>query len=427
VAALAQGPAHGGARDPARSATAPSQRDVPPRHPNVAAARRPRRTDNAISATARPAALSPIQFSPEADADVLYLQGAWRLDRVPAIAAAVAALPLRVGRACVLDGSRLSELDTNAGFVLFHRLDEAGLDAKTIGTRHMAERHARLLQLVHEHMRCTPVAAPSALPSMVQQVGKATLRALRDLGAHNAFLGEVALELLTLLLRPRRFRLRETVSQFESATVDAILIVALMTFLIGVVFTYLLGVQAQRYGATIFVVDGVGLAICRELSPMLVAVIVAGRSGAAFTAQIGSMKVQEETDAIQTLGLSTVQVLVIPRLIALALGLPLLVFIGDVAGLAGGLLISTTQLSISATAFINRLHATLDLSAVVIGLAKAPVFAVFIALIACRMGLAVARDARSVGEHTTSTVVQSIVWVIVLDAAFAVTLQWLDI
>ena len=118
--------------------------------------------------------------------------------------------------------------------------------------------------------------------------------------------------------RPRLFRFRETVSQFECATLDAIPIVVLVTFLIGVVFAYLLGVQAQRYGATIFVVDGVGLAICRELAPILVAIIVAGRSGAAFTAQIGSMKVQEETDAISTLGLSPVQVLVIPRLVALS-------------------------------------------------------------------------------------------------------------
>ncbi len=208
---------------------------------------------------------------------------------------------------------------------------------------------------------------------------------------------------------------------------DAIPIVALVTFLIGVVFAYLLGVQAQRYGAGIFVVDGVGLAICRELSPMLVAVVIAGRSGAAFTAQIGSMKVQEEIDAIRTLGLSPVQVLVIPRLVALTLALPLLVFVGDLCGIAGGLWAASWQLDIVPAAFLDRLHAVLPMSAVVVGLAKAPVFAVFIAVIACRMGLLVARDARSVGENTTSTVVQCIVSVIVLDAAFAVALQWMGI
>jgi len=370
---------------------------------------------------------SPIHLSAEADADVLYLQGSWRLDRAAAIAAAVNALPLHPDRPCVLDGSRLQELDTTAGFLLFHHLDEAGFAADTIATRNLDERHARLLHLVHERMRAAPVKAPVVAPNVVQRVGKATLRMARELADHNAFIGELAVEAAAIFKRPRLFRFSETASQFERATIDAIPIVALVTFLIGVVFAYLLGVQAQRYGATIFVVDGVGLAICRELSPILVAVIVAGRSGAAFTAQIGSMKVQEETDAISTLGLSPIQVLVIPRLVALAMGLPLLVFAGDVAGIAGGMLISTAQLGISIPAFVNRLHATLDLSAVVIGLAKAPVFALFIATIACQMGMSVARDARSVGENTTSTVVQSIVWVIVLDAIFAIVLQRLDI
>ena len=202
----------------------------------------------------------------------------------------------------------------------------------------------------------------------------------------------------------------------EAVGVDAIPIVAMLTFLIGVVFAYLLGLQAQRYGATIFVVDGIGLAVCREMSPLLTAVLVAGRSGAAFTAEIGSMKVQEEVDAIRTLGLSPVQVLVVPRLVAIVIALPLLVFVGDLAGLLGGQLIGATQLDISSQAFLNRLHATLTTKAVVVGLVKAPVFAACIAMIACRMGLLVSRDARSVGQNTTSTVVQSICWVIVIDA-----------
>jgi len=247
------------------------------------------------------------------------------------------------------------------------------------------------------------------------------------LRSQTAFVGSVAVELLALVRRPRLFRLKETVSQFETICLDAIPIAALVTFLIGVVFAYLLGLQAQRYGANIFIVDGVGLAICRELSPLLVAVIVAGRSGAAFTAQIGTMKVQEEIDAISTLGLSPIQVLVIPRLAAIAIALPLLVFVGDLAGILGGVLVGELQLDISAVTFFDRLHSVLPMSAPVVGLVKAPVFAAFIALIACRMGLLVSRDARSVGVNTTSTVVQSIVWVILLDAIFAVVFQRLDI
>src|SRR5262249_22690437 len=160
---------------------------------------------------------------------------------------------------------------------------------------------------VHERMRVAPVAAPSVHCNVVQRLGIAATQVSRVLRTHSAFVGEVATEMLALVRQPQLFRFKESVSQFESAVLDAVPIVALVTFLIGVVFAYLLGLQAQRYGATIFVVDGVGLAMARELSPILVAILVAGRSGAAFTAQIGSMRVQEETDAIQTLGLSPIQ------------------------------------------------------------------------------------------------------------------------
>ena len=364
-----------------------------------------------------------IEHAVEGDVDVLYLQGSWRLVHLGRLMAQVAGLAVPAGRKCVLDGSRLQDLDTSAGFMLFSRLCTLGFVGEQLGQRAMDPRHARLLALVRERMAAPKVATPPRRLGVLQHVGKATGQVLRTLNTHSAFIGSVALESFALLRRPGRFRLRETVVQFEAVVLDGIPVVALMTFLIGVVFAYLLGLQAMQFGASIFVVDGVALAMCRELSPMLVAVIVAGRSGAAFTAQIGSMKVQEETDAIRTLGLSPIQVLVMPRLLAIMLGLPMLVFVGDVAGIAGGVLIGVTQLDIAAHSFISRLHATLDLSAFVIGLAKAPVFAAFIAIIGCRMGMTVARDARSVGEHTTSTVVQCIVWVIVLDAIFAVTLQ----
>ncbi|HET9403750.1 MAG TPA: ABC transporter permease, partial [Burkholderiales bacterium] len=334
---------------------------------------------------------------------------------------------LRICNRFVLDGSRLQELDTAAGFILYRHLAGLGCTESMVSLRGFDGRHERLLALVHSRMTCPPAAARSVHAGMVQRIGAAAIHLWRLLKSHNAFVGSIALELLALFRRPKLFRLKETVSQFETICLDAIPIVGLVTFLIGVVIAYLLGLQALRYGANIFVVDGVGLAICRELSPILVAVIVAGRSGAAFTAQIGTMKVQEEIDAISTLGLSPIQVLVIPRLVALMVALPLLVFVGDVMGIVGGMTVSAWQLDISAAAFIDRLHGTLPMSAFNVGMVKAPVFAAFIAIIACRMGLLVARDARSVGINTTSTVVQSIVWVILLDAIFAVVFERLDI
>jgi phospholipid/cholesterol/gamma-HCH transport system permease protein len=366
-----------------------------------------------------------IALSREDDGDVLRLQGAWRLQDLPELEAQIARLDVRAGPRTILDGSGLEEIDTSAGFALFRAIALA--PGSALKLRGMQERHARLLTLVHERMSATATTPRVERAGVLQRIGAATIRIARQLRTHLAFLGVVASEAFVVLRRPGLFRFKETVAQLETVAVDAVPIVALVTFLIGIVFAYLLGVQAQRFGANIFVVDGVGLAICRELSPILVAVIVAGRSGAAFTAQIGSMKVQEETDAISTLGLSPIQVLVIPRLVAIMIGLPLLVFIGDLAGIAGGILVGAWQLEISAPSFVSRLHAVLPVSAFVVGVAKAPVFAAFIATIACRMGLTVSRDARSVGEHTTSTVVQSIVWVIVLDAVFAVALQRLGV
>ena len=372
-------------------------------------------------------ARTAMQLAVENGANVLYLSGRWRLSNIAALTDTLRDLKLGPGTGCVLDGSRLAELDTSAAFLLLHRLSEGGAVESMVATRAMSASHLRLFELVRARMHAVPAEAKATRLGPLGKVGEVALTILHHMGLHNAFIGQVSLEILAIFRRPMLFRLKETVAQFQSVTIDAIPIVALVTFLIGVVFAYLLGVQAQHYGATIFVVDGVGIAICRELSPILVAVIVAGRSGAAFTAQIGAMKVQEETDAISTLGLSPIQVLVIPRLVAIVVGLPLLVFVGDLAGIGGGIVISSLLLDISPATFANRLHAVLPMSAFVVGVAKAPVFAAFIATIACRMGMSVELDARSVGEHTTSTVVQSIVWVIVLDAVFAVVLQRLGI
>jgi phospholipid/cholesterol/gamma-HCH transport system permease protein len=368
-----------------------------------------------------------IEIGTESDATVLHLLGAWRLANLPAVAAQIRELKVAPQGRCILDGRRLEALDTGTAFVLLRSLSAAGLTPQRVSVREVQAHHESLLRLVQERMALPSVAASSQHLGLMQRLGVATVKLARELQAHLRFGGEVTLEGLALARRPALFRWRAAIAQFELVAIDAVPIIVLMSLLIGVVFAHLLGAQARRYGATIFVVDGIGLAICRELAPLLVAVLVAGRSGAAFTAQIGAMKVQEEVDAIRTLGLSPIQVLVVPRLAAIVVGLPLLVFLADVAGIVGGMLISAGLLDIPPRTFIHRLHAVLPVSAVVIGLVKAPVFAIFIALIACRQGLSVTRDARSVGQHTTATVVQAMVWVITIDAAFAVVLQALNI
>ncbi len=364
-----------------------------------------------------------IERSEEDGSDVLYLSGAWRLTHAEAIARRLRALDLRGRTRFVLDGSRLESLDTSAGFVLLKHLGEIGCTRESVSGRGFDPRYERLLLLVYERMLTPPASGHTVHMGLLQRVGSAVVEVARLLRSHVDFVGVVASELARLARNPRLFRSRETVSQFEAVCIDAVPIVALVNFLIGVVIAYVLGVQAQRYGATLFVADGIGLGICRELSPILSSVLVAGRSGAAFTAQLGTMKVEEEIDAISTLGLSPIQVLVIPRLLALMVALPLLVFVGDVAGIAGGMLVGTWQLDIAPPVFLDRVHSALELRHFVIGLGKAPAFAAVVAIVACCMGLQVSRDARSLGENTTSTVVQCIVWVIVLDAIFAVAFQ----
>ncbi|MGH8311531.1 MAG: MlaE family ABC transporter permease, partial [Steroidobacteraceae bacterium] len=265
--------------------------------------------------------------------------------------------------------------------------------------------------------------APRRRGGVLAHIGKHVLDFRALMVGHLDFFGRSASALGDAALRPRALRLKELAVQFQHVCIEAIPVVVLVTFLIGVVLAYLFGMQAEKYGANIFVVDGVAIGTTRELSPIIVAVIVAGRSGAAFTAQLGSMVLTEEIDAIRTLGLSPMQVLVIPRLLALIVALPLLVFVGDVSSIAGAMTVANPLLDITPTTFIERMHSELRVDHVVVGLVKAAVFAAFIAIIGCRMGMTVSRDSRSIGISTTSTVVQCIVSVILLDAFFAVLFQ----
>ena len=352
-------------------------------------------------------------------AAVLRLAGAWRLAAIAAIDAELRALQLPAR--LTVDGAQLVELDSAAALALLSRLPPG------VEWTGLAPNDARIIEQVRSRIVAAPDLPLHRRESLLEATGRRANEVARMAHGHLAFLGAAVLGLLAIPFRPRRLRLRELSAQFEQVCLNAIPVVALVTLLIGIVVTYLLGLQAKQYGANIFVVDGVGIGATREFAPIIVAIIVAGRSGAAFTAQLGSMRLTEETDAIRTLGLSPLDVLVLPRVIALMVAMPLLVFIGDVMSLVGGMLIAEPMLDITPQTFLERLREGLDISHVYVGLSKAPVFALAIAVIGCHMGMTVERDTRAVGMATTSTVVQSIVSVILLDAAFAVFYQELGI
>ncbi|MGD9945018.1 MAG: MlaE family ABC transporter permease [Burkholderiaceae bacterium] len=370
------------------------------------------------------------RLADEGGSSVLHPGGDWQLPHLAELDAGLRGLPRgSASREPVraVDGSALRALDTAGALLLWRQLGRDAAEREQVELRNFSDVHARIMELVRTRLADSAPDDSGRRFGWLARLGQASAGLGALLRGHLEFFGRVLHELARAALRPGRLRLRELFAQFAQVCVSAIPVVALVTFLIGLVVAYLLGLQAEQFGANIFVVDGVALGLTREFAPLIVATIIAGRSGAAFTAQLGTMKLTEEIDAIRTLGLSAEQVLVVPRVIALIVSLPLLVFVGDVFGLAGSMVIADSMLDITPATFIARLQEALAPRHFIIGLVKAPVFGLFVAIIGCRMGMAVSRDTRSIGLNTTSTVVQSIVAVILLDAVFALLFQELGL
>ena len=230
-----------------------------------------------------------------------------------------------------------------------------------------------------------------------------------------------------MLAQPRRFRLTATVYHMEQVGLDAVPLVFLLSYLVGAVIAFLGANILRDFGAEIYVVELVNVAFLREFGVLLTAIILAGRTASAFTAQIGAMKAREEVDAIRTLGMDPIDLLVLPRVIALLVMLPLLTFIAMIAGLLGGLSVGAFSLDIPPQAYLARMESTIEVRHFLVGLSKAPLFALVIGLIGCLEGLQVEGTAQSVGERTTSSVVQTISLVIVIDAIMALWFLQMDI
>jgi len=324
----------------------------------------------------------------------------------------------------VLDGSGVEALDTAGAWVMAAAARALERRGRQVVVRLRPE-HEGLLRLV----RAPEVAAgpPPPAPGLLTRVGRGAVGRWREAAGILAFLGETTLAGLRLLARPRRIRWRPVLHDLHAAGFQALPIVGLLSFLLGVVIAYQGAVQLRRYGASIFVADLVGLSMLRELSPLLTAIIVAGRSGSAFAAQIGTMKVTEEIDALRTVGIVPADLLVLPKIAALVVALPLLTVYADAMGLLGGMVMARSELWVGAIDFLDRLGRALSLSDYLVGLGKAPVFAAIIAVVGCHQGFRVGGDAGSVGRRTTVAVVQSIFVVIVVDAAFSVAFSVLGI
>ena len=241
------------------------------------------------------------------------------------------------------------------------------------------------------------------------------------------FLGECTVTTIESLKRPSFIRWQAVIHSLEQDGFRALPITGLLAFLLGFVIAYQGAEQLRQFGANIFVVDLVGISLLREIAPLIVAILIAGRSGSAYAAQIGAMKVTEELDAVRTLGLSPMQLLVVPRVCALVVAVPLLTVYADILGVMGGSIIASSQLNVSLTEFVSRFEEAVAIRHFFIGIGKAPFFAIIIALVGCYQGFQIRGSVDDVGRRTTMSVVQSIFLVIVFDAFCSIVLSWWDI
>lgn len=346
----------------------------------------------------------------------LELHGEWTLERI-------GDLQRLVGRGYQdvreIDARGVSRMDS-AGAVLLHRLAERlSLAPEAIA---LGDEHRALSDTLRDAGSAAPEpnAAERAWTDVLAKTGASVHGLFVQGRALVGFLGLTLSTLAGVVLRPRRLRVTSTVFHMQQTGLDAVPLVLLLNFLVGAVIAFLGATVLREFGAEFFVVELVGFAFMREFGVLLTAILLAGRTSSAFTAQIGAMKAREEIDAIRVLGLDPVELLVVPRLLALLVMLPLLAFLAVVAGLAGGMLVGALSLGISPEMFIARLDETIQLRHYLVGLSKAPVFALVIAVVGCLEGFKVGGTAQSVGERTTSSVVQSISLVIILDAMFAI-------
>lgn len=352
--------------------------------------------------------------------------GTWTVRGIAPVEQRLAALASADIGKCVIDISAVTALDT-AGAWLLHRtiraLEQRGAMVRTSGLR--AE-FKTLLELIAARAEMAEPVTPVKV-GFLESIGQQSWQSLYSLSGMVAFIGESAIAFLRSLTQPKRIRWRPILRNLQTAGFEALPITGLLSFLMGVVIAYQGADQLQRFGANIFIADLVGLSMLRELSPLLTAIIVAGRSGSAYAAQIGTMKISEEIDALRTIGIGPQELLVQPKILALVIALPLLTVYADVAGVLGGMLMANSMLDISFSVFLDRLEEALSLSSFLTGIIKAPVFAVIIALVGCFQGFQVSGSADSVGRQTTVSVVQSIFLVIVADALFSIIFNWLNL
>jgi phospholipid/cholesterol/gamma-HCH transport system permease protein len=349
--------------------------------------------------------------------------GTWTASFAPVLERMVADAEKLAGgsQSIFIDVSEVSKLDTFGAWLierLRRSLTQGAVEAQIAG---LSANYSSLVDEVRR-VRATPVTDTSAvtITGMLEQIGQTVAGIAGTVAGLIDMLGAVLAAGARTLIHPRSFRLTSTVHHLEQVCWRAVPIVVLITFLIGCIIAQQGIFHFRRFGADIFVVDMLGVLVLREIGVLLVAIMVAGRSGSAYTAELGSMKMREEIDALRTMGFDPIEVLVLPRMLALVLALPILAFLGAMAALYGGGLVAWLYGGVDPEAFLLRLRDAISIDHFIVGIVKAPVMAAVIGIVACVEGLAVQGSAESLGQHTTASVVKGIFFVIVMDGVFAI-------
>jgi len=347
------------------------------------------------------------------------LSGDWTLAHANVIQALLHGAPEGI---TLVDARNVEALDSSAALQLIHFAAQRQWPREHFQFNH---RHRTLIDAVAKagQAAAAPLRHNTGLTDALARLGQAIYRKGQETTALASFFGEVLVSLARLAVQPQRLRMTATIHHMEQVGLDAVPLVAVLCAMVGAVIAFLGATVLAEFGAVIFVVELVSIAFLREFAVLLTAIVLAGRTASAFTAQIGAMVNREEIDAIHTLGLDPMELLVLPRVLAMLVMLPLLTFIAMLAGLLGGMAVGVFALDIPAAAWMARMHEQMQLRHVLVGLSKAPLFALVIALIGCLEGLKVSGTAQSLGERTTASVVQTISLVIVLDAFAAVWLM----
>lgn len=377
---------------------------------------------------------SPLQSASisQVGKSTLGLFGHWSAQSTSGIEKQIANIKFDGGLINNIDCKEIKALDT-VGALLIIKLLQFGKQAGVkLALSGLSAHHQKQIDGLTQHQQLIVEFRNQKSPQknkddFFTSIGISTVTAFDSLNDILTFIGETAHVFAKSILQPKRFRLRPILFNIRTAGFDALPIVGLLSFLLGVVVAYQGADQLRQYGANIFVVDLVGLSMLREFAPLITAIIIAGRSGSAYAAQIGTMAVTEEIDALSTLGISPQELLVLPKVIALIIVMPLLTMFADLTGVLGGMIMASNQLGVGYGEFIDQFAKTVSPTALMIGIGKAPVFAAIIAMVGCYQGFKTKGGADSVGRQTTRSVVQSIFLVIVANAIFSVVFSALDL